>query len=179
MLPSVRLAFAAIGSNSSFVDPASTFMRARYSIVRELGRLEGRAHRAAADMSELARLLTEVEALAGRCPDDERPARLRANLLVRLGRYTEAAPLLRVCIDHPMSQHFTVSGARYDLACVLARTGRPDDCRSELAACLALDPQHAGMAAADADFESVREADWFATMLTDAREAGGSFPSAG
>jgi hypothetical protein len=56
----------------------------------------------------------------------------------------------------------------YNLACVLARRGQKDECREMLDAALLKEPALRETLSSDEDLSSVRDTDWFLTMVRNA-----------
>lgn len=165
MLPSLRLASVAAGLRTGMSDPSARFMNGRYRVASELEQL-GRqfsSHETRAD--RLERELSSVLCLMTTLPPDERLYLKAGNLFVRLGRWQEGEDSLRKCLNHPLCSQVTRALALYDLACVAARTGRPNECRDLLEEAIRLIPGHRQGIATDPDFTSVRGEAWFEAML--------------
>jgi hypothetical protein len=64
-----------------------------------------------------------------KAPDDEFLWSSLGNLELRLGNLREAEVALNQCLDSPSCREDKRAGALYNLACVFARTDRPDACR--------------------------------------------------
>ena len=168
ILPAIRLAGVAVGRWAGAPDPAAAVMTDRYAALAGLSAIETRYRSGETRADLLTRQLEEVRRLAARYPASERIAYAAGNLELRLGLVADAERSLAECLRHPLCTPLTRTIALYDSACVAARCGRPEECRTLLAACLALDPSQRTNICDDPDFESVRNAEWFQQMARDA-----------
>jgi hypothetical protein len=170
-LPAIRLAGVAIGQTVGSADPAAVIMNERYAVLSELSGLERRFWRGETRLDRLQQQLDEVRRLITRYPASERLAYATGNLELRLGHIAEADRSLNECLAHPLCARPTRVVALYDLACVAARSGRPDECRTHLEAFLALSPHQRTNVGKDSDFESVKDAPWFKGIVGEATPA--------
>lgn len=165
MLPALRLAAIAAGLRAGIPDPAASFMNSRYRVTSELSSIGRRygAHEMTPVQQEDA--LSRALVLTGVCQRDERLDLYAGNLLVWLCRWREAEDRLQSCISHPLCSNDTRAAALYDLACVAARTGRPDNCREWLESAIRLEPRKIEQIATDRDLHSVHQAEWFKALV--------------
>jgi hypothetical protein len=161
MLPSVRLAFVAIGRALRLVDPPSVFMQSRYRVAAELESLDRRFSDRETRVDQLEAQLLPIQNLRSSLPPPERLDQHAGNLLLRLGRLGEAEAVLRCSIDRPLCSGTTRAMALYDLACIAARTGRPVLCRDRLQEAIGLLPRLREGLDTDTDLDLVRQARWF------------------
>jgi Flp pilus assembly protein TadD len=88
-------------------------------------------------------------------------------LHLRRGRLHDAEERLRRAVASPMTGDFLRAHALYNLACVLARTEREEECREVLAEAVRLNPQNRQLLCNDPDFAAVRGSEWFTTLMLD------------
>ncbi len=168
MVPALRLACTAIGVQTQVADPSGTFMAGRDRVTEGLAQRARRFHRGEDLPERLEQERVSVRAFVGTAPPDERLAWRAGNLLLRLGRPWEAEESFQRCVRHRLCSGWIQASALYDLACVAARTERPDRCRELLQQSLRLRPLHQNRqeVAQGPDFASVSNTDWFRALLS-------------
>ena len=166
--PAVRLAFAAIGFQVGLRDPAACYMRRRRRAAKIIKEHEWRWSDRASSQERLVRGLSNLEEAATEMPDDERLTYCCGNLLLRLDRLPEAEERLQRSMSLPSCDAAARTLALYDLACIYARRGEEDRCRTALEEADGLHPLNRKWLAQDPDLASVREQPWFRVLLTNA-----------
>jgi tetratricopeptide (TPR) repeat protein len=165
--PAPRLALIGIGQPYGFGDSAAWFMGARTEVsgfpARHRSSFESEVPLDADNMEEA---LAELGGLGDRSPADERIYEWRGYLLLRAGRLAEAQESLLRCLAMENCRGKTRSSALYNIACVYARTGREQDCRTALDEHVKLRPLNKEWTSRDPDFESVRELTWFNSLVS-------------
>lgn len=168
VFPAVRLALVAaeaadVGSRAG--DPAARFLTERASISKLLAE-----HHAQLDPQieipeeYLERTLTALEGVGSAASRDERVRLYRGLLLLQLDHLAEAELELQQCLRMPTCTGDSRASVLYNLACVYARTGREDLCRTTLQEALQLWPQLRHSLETDRDLAAVREIAWFQTL---------------
>jgi hypothetical protein len=163
MLPALRLALVAVGQQVGRPDPAGQFMRERQDA---LGRAD--AARRVADASDPTGLEARLQNLEGADPSvvrDERVLGTAGFFLLLLGRLSDAEERLRRALASPLIDRAHRADSLYHLACVLARTGREQECREALEGAVQLEPGYRAGLLQDGDFAFVRERDWFMALV--------------
>jgi hypothetical protein len=171
--PAARLALVAVGQRYGLTDPAAQLLEERRG-VNEL--VVGYSH--LFDSSEedeggeddsRRRDLEDAEPVfreqLGRTPRDEMLLSWYGGILLRLGRFDEAEEALQRCMALPSCGNEKRAGALYDLACVKARRGMEDECRTALEESARLQALKREHTITDPDLESVRNRDWFRALV--------------
>jgi tetratricopeptide (TPR) repeat protein len=163
MLPALRLALAAVGHHLGRPDPAGQFMRDRYDALQR-----AIAARRKADCNHDAAgreaALQELEGADHTRIRDERVLGASGFVLLLLGKNAEAEERLRRALASPLIDQQYRAEALYNLACVLARTGREEECRTSLEEAVHLWPWFRRGLLQDEDFSSVRGQGWFQSL---------------
>ncbi len=168
VFPAVRLALLAaeaadVGSCAG--DPAARFLAERASISKLLAE-----HHAQLDpqiempKEYLERTLTALEEVGSAASRDERVRLYRGLLLLRLDSLPEAELELQRCLGMSTCTGDSRASVLYNLACVYARTGREDLCRTTLQEALQIQPRIRQSLETDRDFAEVRGIAWFQTL---------------
>jgi tetratricopeptide (TPR) repeat protein len=160
MLPALRLALVAVGMTYAQSDPAGRFMRTR-DVEAERVSYAQTILSFPKSQARLERALKDLEGPDPGSIRDERVIYTSGHLLLLMGRLAEAEHRVRDALASPMisePERFTVL---YILACVLARSGRADDCREVLEQAIEGNPALAHSLHDDEDLSSVRGQDWF------------------
>ncbi len=162
-LPAIRLASAAVGQLVGRLDPAGQFMRERQEA---LARAD--AARPAAD-GPTAGLESKLRDLEGAAPSrvrDERVLGLAGHFLLLQGRLAEAEDRLRRALASPLIDQEHRARSLYNLACVLAQSGREQECRDALEEAVRLEPRYGSGLLQDNDLASLKGRDWFVAICT-------------
>jgi hypothetical protein len=163
MLPALRLALAAVGHHLGRPDPAGQCMRDRYDALQRAVA----ARRKVDGNKDVAGREAAPQELEGADPSrirDERVLGTSGFILLLLGRYAETEERLRRALASPLIDQQHRAGALYNLACVLARTDREEDCRTSLEEAVCLGPWLRPGLLQDEDLLSVRGQGWFQSL---------------
>ncbi len=165
VFPAVRLAHLAVeaaDARGRAGDPAARFLAERASVSRLLAEHHAQLDpRIEMPQEYLERTLTALERIGAAANRDERVRLHRGILLLRLDRLPEAESELQQCLAMPPCAGNSRASTLYNLACVYARTGREDLCRTTLEEALQIWPQLRQFLETDRDFAAVREIAWF------------------
>lgn len=171
VFPAVRLALLAVGQVSRLEDPAATLLADRKSSHDLLSRHDHIFRQPTGDESddedkeELARAIADFQEQLKRTPRDETLLSWYGGALLRAGRFDEAEDALRGCLALLSCSPHTRGLALYDLACVKARIGSEDECRTLLEESTQWRPLDKEHTLADRDFDSLREQSWFRQLV--------------
>lgn len=160
------MGLAAVGQQLGRLDPAGQFMREREDAVNSAD-----AARESAGASDPTRIEARLQELEGADPSgvrDERVLCAAGLLLLLLGRLADAEERLRRALNSQLISREHRADSLYNLACVLARTGREQECREALEIAVQLEPRCGAGLLRDDDFSSVRERDWFVALVPQA-----------
>lgn len=156
--PAVRLALAVRSSTSAWNDPAASWMRDRTRCSLYIKDLRW-SRRSDAEKIE------QLQGMALEMPQQEELRVVLGNLLVRNGRYDEGLDVLLTVLQMPHADHETRASALYDIACIHARKGDEVACRKSLTESASHRTPGKEHLAADPDFESMRDREWFLAIL--------------
>jgi tetratricopeptide (TPR) repeat protein len=162
MFPALRLALAAVGHSVGRADPAGHFMGARYDALQR--RVAARRRAGNGDAADREQALRELEGTDASAIRDERVLGAAGYILLLLGRYSETEERLRRALASPLIDQQQRGNILYNLACVLARTGRGEDCRAALEEAIRLGPWLRAGLLEDEDLSSLRGHDWFQSL---------------
>lgn len=171
-LPAVRLAAVASGVVAGISDPIACLTTLRERAADACGNASVALHRPQEVPERLELHLATLNGLLAGMPSDERLLNNVGVLLLTLRRPAEAEAVLERSLRSPCRSVESQANAHYNLACVAAVTGRIEDCRSRLVQAIELRPTPRDQLAADPDFASVRDLDWFRGLLTSASPPG-------
>lgn len=168
--PAVRLALIAAGHAMQLPDPAGRLLEER-RVVSNLIATYSNAFRDPSEESQpwmterLQRAAQAFEDQLTRTPRDELLLSWLGDAFLRLGRLNEAEERLSRCLTFTSCGPSTRAAALYNLACVKARQGSSEDCRTFLEESALLRPLNREHSIADPDLESVRHEDWFIDLV--------------
>jgi tetratricopeptide (TPR) repeat protein len=163
MFPALRLALVAVGHHLGRPDPAGQFMAARCEALERAVAARRRAD-ATQDPAQREHILGELEGPDPSAIRDERVLGAAGLILLFLGRPPEAEARLRRALASPLLDRLQRADALYNLACVLARSGREEECRTSLEEAVSLVPRQRAQLLQDEDFAAVRDRDWFQAL---------------
>lgn len=160
--PAIRLAMVALTNH----DLASSLIDLRQETMKLLSE-HNRAFREpfASQRSFAEAAAAEFRAQVAKAPDDELLFLHLGDLELRLGNLAEAETALNQCLALSTCRAENRAGALYDLACVMARTGRLDVCRNALEEAELLRPSPSQHLTDDPDLEAVRDQQWFRELV--------------
>lgn len=174
-LPAVRLALTAIAQRHGLSDPMATFMQERRvvdALLSDLGWVDEIATTPVTDRPPEIR--AALEGVAGRLdsqveqtPRDERVWHQRGYVALIRGHLDTAEASLVRCLKLTARPRMLLSAqtirnsALYNVACVFARAGRPDECRATLEELAGQGQLNCDWARTDADLENARTLPWF------------------
>lgn len=167
--PAARLALAAAGEQSGFRDPAGCLMAERretYDQLRDHLKLLNHASLVDCDADLVIPAVSAFESRATVTPRDERIQNWLGGVLLRLNRLTEAEAAFQRSLVLPGCQGDARASALYDLACVYARQNKENACRSALEESAILKQPGKQLLVEDPDLESIRDRDWFRSLLS-------------
>jgi hypothetical protein len=166
--PATRLAFAAVGVKAGRKDPAGCLMAERWETYNQLrDQLDLLNHASIEEYGadRVARALGDFERRAAVAPRDERLQNWLGVLLLLLGRVPEAEAAIQRSLALPSCRGDARASALYNLACVYAQQNDEDACRHALEESARLKRPDRQSLAEDPDFQSVRDREWFHTLL--------------
>jgi len=171
--PAVRLALVAAGQLDGLGDPGGRLLAERREVNNLLSSYSHAFRTAAEENTQqqtwiterLERAVTAFEDQLMRTPRDELLLSWLGDALLRLSRLDEAGEALNRCMVLSSCGPRTRASALYNLACVKARQGLTEDCRTLLEESERLQPLNREHTVADPDLESVRSAAWFIDLV--------------
>lgn len=166
--PAARLAFAAIGARADNGDPAGRLMAERWETYNQLRDHFDLLHYSSIQeygADRVVRALGDFERRAVVAPRDERLQNWLGVLLLLLDRVPEAETAIHRSLALPGCSGDARASALYNLACVYARQNDEIACRNALEESARLRQPDRQLLAEDPDLQSVRDREWFRTLL--------------